>query len=110
MTEPSAKAVMDEVLRAQDQIASMQGQALQADDVQQAVANGIRDAVSDPALWAAAVVAMQTHAKSEAGGWLINLIKAALSKVLLFGTVGLAVYSIGGWSALAAFFQTTHRP
>jgi hypothetical protein len=108
--EPSAKEVMEEVLRVQDQIVSVQGQALQPEDVSGAVADGIRAAVSDPAMWAAAVEAMQTHAKTEAGGWLLRVIKGALSKALLFAVVGLAVYSIGGWSALASLFKTTQHP
>jgi hypothetical protein len=108
--EPTAKQVLDAVLIAQDRITAMHGQALRTEDVSAAVADGIRTAVSDPNLWASAVVAMQTHAKAEAGGWLIGMVKAALSKALLFGVVGLAVYSIGGWAALAALFKTTTTP
>lgn len=108
--EPSAREVLDAVLIAQDQLASVQGEAMRPEDVRSAVSQGIHDAVSNPALWAAAVQAMQSHAKTEAGGWLIGMVKAALSKVFLFGAVVLAVYSIGGWSALASLFRSTHQP
>jgi len=110
VTEPSAKQVLDAVLTVQDQIAGVQGEQLQAQDVQAAVAKGIKDAVSDPALWAAAAVAMQSHAKQEAGGWLLGMLRGLLSKALFFALLGLAVYSVGGWAALAALFKTTSAP
>lgn len=70
-----------------------------------AVAEGIRDAVSDPQLWAAAIVAIQQHAKAEAGGWLFGGIRAALSRLAWVLVIGLSVYLLGGWSALVAFFK-----
>ena len=71
-----------------------------------AVSEGIRDAVSDPELWAAAIVAIQKHAKAEAGGWLFGGVRMALSKLAWFAVIGLAVYLLGGWSALVAFFKS----
>ncbi len=82
----------------------------QREVVRDAVAEGIRVAVSDPKLWADALRAMQTHAQTEAGGWMFGWLKAIASKALLFTVVGLGVYAIGGWSALAALFKTTTPP
>lgn len=110
MTEPSAQDILSAVLIAQDRIVAVEGKALHPEDVRQAVAQGIKDAVSDPQLWAAAVVAMQSHAQNQAGGWLLGVLKATFSKLLLFFAVGLAVYSIGGWSALASLFKTSPPP
>lgn len=70
--------------------------------MQKAVADGIRAAVSDPALWSAAGAAMQQRAASTAGGWLFGGIGVALSKIgwaLLFL---IAIYLVGGWGALVA--------
>jgi len=78
--------------------------------VRDAVADGIRAAVSDPALWGEALSAMQAHAQQQAGGWLFGWLRMLASKALLFVVVGLGVYALGGWSALAAFFKTTAPP
>ena len=73
--------------------------------MQKAVAEGIRAAVSDPNMWSAAGAAMQQQAKSTAGNWLFGGIRAALSKfgwALLFL---LAIYMVGGLSAVVAGFK-----
>lgn len=82
----------------------------QREIVRDAVAEGIRVAVSDPKLWADALRAMQTHAQTEAGGWMFGWLRAIASKALLFAVVGLGVYAIGGWTALTALFKTTTPP
>lgn len=82
----------------------------QRDLVRDAVAEGIRIAVSDPRLWSDALAAMQAHAQQQAGGWLLGWVKALISKALLFVVIGLGVYALGGWGALAAFFKTTTPP
>ena len=106
MNEPSADDIMREVLRLQDQVTETRGEALHPDTVREAVADGIRLAVSDPKLWRDALAAMQQHAQTEAGGWLLGWLKALASKLLLFVIVGLAVYAMGGWSAMLAFFKS----
>lgn len=80
-------------------------QPLTTENLSAAVSQGLRDAISDPAFWKAASEAMQQHAKSEAGGWLIGSIRAVISKAVLFLLAGLLVYSVGGWSALVALFK-----
>lgn len=75
--------------------------------VADATADGIKRAVSDPAMWAAASEGMRMHAANEAGGWLLSGMKAALSRVAWIAVIGLAVYMVGGWSALVALFKTS---
>lgn len=75
------------------------------DNLSAAVAQGLREAISDPSFWKAASEAMQQHAKSEAGGWLLGSVRALLSKLFLFLLAGMLIYSVGGWSALLAFFK-----
>lgn len=104
--EPGAKEVLDAVLRAQDQITAVRGEAISTDDMKLAIEHGIRAAVSDPALWSAAIKAMQAHAASEAGGWLFSGIGAALSKLAWAVIIGLAIYMVGGWTALASFVKS----
>lgn len=108
--EPNAADILQAVLVLQDRVTEVRGEAMHPDAVRQAVAAGIRDAVSDPKLWTAAVEAMQSQAQSKAGGWLLGMLRAAFSKMFLFLAVGLAVYAVGGWGALAALFKTTHQP
>jgi hypothetical protein len=76
-----------------------------ADAVAKAVAAGIRQAVSDPKLWSSALDAMQTHAQQQAGGWLFSWLKSIASKFFLVLLLVLAVYSLGGWTALVAVFK-----
>lgn len=106
MGEPSADDIMREVLRLQDQITETRGEAMRAENVRQAVADGIRLAVADPDMWSDALAAMQKHAQKEAGGWLLGWIKGMLSKAALFAMIGLGVYALGGWSALLALLKS----
>jgi hypothetical protein len=80
-------------------------QPVTVEAMRKAVAQGIHDAVSNPELWAAAVAAMQAKAKTEAGGWLIGSVKAAISKLAWLLMIGLGVYLIGGWTALVSLFK-----
>jgi hypothetical protein len=105
-TEPNASTILAEVLRLQDQVADTRGEALTPEAVRVAIEHGIRAAVSDPALWSAAIRAMQAHAATEAGGWLFSGIGAALSKIAWAVIIGLAIYMVGGWTALAAFVKS----
>jgi hypothetical protein len=70
-----------------------------------AVAEGIRAAVSDPKLWAAAGEAMQQRAASATGGWLIGGIRSALSRLGWLVFIGLGIYMVGGWAALGAAWK-----
>jgi hypothetical protein len=107
MTAPvSAEQVLDAVHNAQDQIASIQTRTLTSEQIATAVAHGIAQAVSDPKVWSAALVAVQSRAKTEAGGWLFGGLKAVFSKIAWVLFIGMGIYLVGGWSALAAFLKT----
>ncbi len=73
--------------------------------LQAAVAAGIREAATDPALWSAVLTAVRTQAKQEAGGWLFSGVKEVLNRVLWLLVLGFGVYLLGGWSALVALFK-----
>lgn len=103
--EPSASKILDEVQRMHDSVVALRGEMPTAGEVADAVRDGIRAAVSDPAVWSAAITAMQTHARSEAGGWLFGGIKAMMSKLFWIMLIGAGVYALGGWSALVALVK-----
>lgn len=79
---------------------------LTEDKLREAVAQGIREAVSDPELWAQMLKAVQAHAQQEAGGWLFGGIKAALSKIAWVVVLGTGIYLLGGWTGLVAFLKS----
>lgn len=103
--EPTASQLLTEILRAQDSVTELRGETLTSQAVAEAVSEGIRIAVSDPAVWSAAIEAMQTRARSEAGGWLLGGIKSAASKLIWLMVIGTGVYLIGGWTALVSLFK-----
>jgi hypothetical protein len=74
-----------------------------------AVRDGIVAAASDPAVWAIAVesasAVIHQRAKAEAGTWLFGGIKTLLSRVFWVLALGLAIYMVGGWSALVSFVK-----
>lgn len=69
--------------------------------IAQAVEAGIMRAVSNPDLWAAASTAIQQQAKARAGGWLFSGVGALFSKLGWVVMAALAIYTLGGWTALA---------
>ena len=75
--------------------------------VAEATADGIKRAVSDPALWAAASEGMRMHAANEAGGWLLSGMKAMFSRIAWIALIVLAVYSVGGWGGVVALFKSS---
>jgi hypothetical protein len=77
-----------------------------AQAIQSAVADGIRQAVSDPALWDAAGKAMREQAKSAAGGWLIGGVRAVLTRAAWIVAILAGVYALGGWGAVLAFVKS----
>lgn len=96
---------MAEIMALRSAADAARNEALTVDAIGEAVSEGIRIAVSDPDVWGAAIEAMQSHAKAEAGGWLFGWVKALLSKAALILVVGGGIYLIGGWAALAALFK-----
>ena len=70
-----------------------------------AVELGITRAVSNPARWEAAGVAMRQQAQSAAGGWLLGGIKAAATRVAWVIAIIAGVYILGGWGAVLALVK-----
>lgn len=81
---------------------------LTADEVRSAVRDGFSDVVADPKTWALAFEAIQKQAQSEAGGWVFGGVKVLFSRLMWVLLIGLAIYMVGGWSALVAFFKLGH--
>lgn len=71
-----------------------------------AVAAGIKQAATDPDVWAAMLAAIRTQAHQNAGSWLFGGIRQFFSKAAWFLVIGLAIYLVGGWSGLVSFFKT----
>ena len=72
----------------------------------EAVAEGVRRAVSDTAVWTAAASAMQSHIQRQAGGFLLGSLRALMSKLAMVALAAWAIYSLGGLSALATWVKT----
>ena len=100
--EPTLGQIMEE-LRA------LRGEALTPELVRDAVGDAIRDTSADPEVWAAIILAIQTRAKEEAGGWLFGGLKAIFSRIAWVLVIGGGVYALGGWTALAALFKSGHQ-
>jgi hypothetical protein len=74
--------------------------------IEEAVAEGIRRAVSDPRTWEAAGAAMREQAHSAAGGWILGGVATLLKRVAWVVVIVSGVYALGGWAAVAALFKT----
>lgn len=70
--------------------------------MKEAVAEGIRAVVSDPATWSAAGAAMQQRAQSTAGGWLFSGIRAVFSKAGMIVMLLVGMGMVGGWQGFLA--------
>lgn len=92
-----------------DSITEMHADRMTADDMSRAVAAGLRTAISDPAFWDAAVYAMQSRAKSEAGGWLLGGLRTLASRLAWIALVIGGVYLVGGWGAVVAAWKAAHQ-
>ena len=108
--EPTASQLLMAIHAASDEITALRGAQLTRQDVTEAIKEGIRSATSDPEVWSGTILAIQAHARAEAGGWLFGGIRAVLSKIGWILLVGGAVYLIGGWAGLAALWKAGMRP
>ncbi len=81
------------------------------DVVREATKEGIREAGADPATWEAWSEGLEMHAKRKAGGILLGGISSIFTRLAWILIAGMAIYMIGGWSALVAFFKSGgHAP
>jgi cell division protein FtsI/penicillin-binding protein 2 len=71
----------------------------------EAVRQGMRDVLTDKetvgAFFSAAVDAFQTRASEKTGEFVLGGLKVALHRAAWFFGLGLIVYSVGGWTAVA---------
>lgn len=84
----------------------MQRRALTPEDIARALQQAIAQAASSPETWAAAVAGARNATETHAGRWLVGSLWAVLRKGLVILTIGMLIYSFGGWSALAAMFKS----
>lgn len=112
MPDPTQLYIGPERRRAEDRITDARLRQLEAQmgDIavvmRDAVSQGLRDAVSDPALWDAAGNAMAERAQKTAGGWLLGGLRSAANKAALIAAVLLGLYWVGGPAAVIAFIKT----
>lgn len=74
--------------------------------IEQAVAAGIRAALSDATTWDAAARAMREHAQSAAGGWLIGGLITLAKRAAWIALFCVAAYQFSGWSGVASLIRT----
>lgn len=92
--------IVDESATDMERLAVMMGA-----QIREAVRDGISQAISDPLNWAHAVGAIHDHAQKQAGTWLFGGLRVLVSRVLWVALAALAIYMVGGWAALVAFFK-----
>jgi hypothetical protein len=68
-------------------------------------AQGIAAAVGNPATWQAARDAMKQQARDAAGNWILGSLRFLIDKMMWAAIALLAIYTLGGWPALAAAFK-----
>lgn len=100
---------MQEIQSISDNVTALHADKLTADDLSHAVAAGLKQAISDPQFWDAAVYAMQNRAKAEAGGWLLGGIKVLTSRLAWIALIAGGIYLMGGWSAVVAAWKASHQ-
>lgn len=84
----------------------IQQRALTPEDITRALQRAIADAASSPDTWAAAVAGARKATESHAGRWLVGSLWSVARKGLVILTLGMLIYSFGGWSALAGVFKS----
>ena len=84
----------------------LQQHALTPDDITQALQTAIAQAASNPDTWAAAVAGARKATESHAGRWLVGSLWAVTRKGIVIVTLGMLIYSVGGWSALSATLKS----
>lgn len=70
--------------------------------VSEAVADGIKQALSDPALWSDALNAMRKRAATGTGNLILDVLWGVTKRVALFIALALGLYWFGGIPALVA--------
>lgn len=79
--------------------------ALKPEDIAAALQRSIVAAASSPDTWAAAVAGARQATEKHAGRWLVGSVWSVVRKGIVIVTLGMLIYSFGGWSALAGMFK-----
>lgn len=74
--------------------------------IRREVAQGIRDAVSDPETWEVAFEAFNKYAQSRTGKMLLGGIGVVFRRLVFVGLILAGVYAIGGLPAIIALFKS----
>ena len=81
------------------------------DATKEGLKEGLREVLADPATWEAGSDGLRAHAKNKAGGFVLGGIASVFTRLAWIVIAGLAIYMVGGRSALVAFFKTGgHAP
>lgn len=84
----------------------IQSRALTPETLAEALQIAISRSASSPDTWAAAVAGARKATEKHAGRWLVGSVWAVVRKGLVIVTLGMLIYSFGGWSALAAMLKS----
>jgi len=103
MTDPNK--FQEQLAYLGSELQKLEDKTLSAAAISDAVASGMKQAVSSPDFWDAGFAAMSQRTKSAAGGFLIDGMWGAVRRVSWFVMAGFAVYLAGGWSALVSLFK-----
>lgn len=78
--------------------------------VREAVAEGIRDVLKDKdsidTFWSGALQHLQQTATKSTGKLVLGSVRAVIARGTTFLLLGMLVYSIGGWSAVAKLWHS----
>lgn len=102
---PDRDPVQEQLQYVGEELARLEGRMLSSNAIKDAVANGMMQAVGDPAFFDAAFRAMGERTTTAAGGFILGGVRGLFSKVFWFGLAGVAVYIAGGWGALVSMFK-----
>ena len=111
---PEAEKLLDAVNVVSDQVTAVHGAvddhaAAVKDKTREAMAEAIKEAMRDKeavsAFWSSAADVLMQYGQQQTGKLVIGGIKGVLSRLGLFLVLGLLVYSVGGWGALATAWK-----
>ena len=84
-----------------ERLDSIEAKALKPDDIARALQQAIMAAAQSPETWSAALTGAKAATSNHAGRVVLGALGALASRALLVLVIGMLVYSVGGWTALA---------
>ncbi len=86
-----------------DHAAAVKGKTKEA--LSEAIREAMRDKDACAVFWGSAGDALMNYGQQQTGKLVIGGIKGVVSRLGMFMVLGLIVYSVGGWAALAAVWK-----